>query len=297
MGILRSVHPGIAVIVVGNLSVGGSGKTPLVLWIAEFLKAHGWSPAIVSRGYGGAGAAPRAATVASEPDEVGDEPVVLARRSGCPVWIGAERVKVIEALRAQHPETDVVVLDDGLQHYRLRRDLEIAVVDSRGFGNGWLLPAGPLREPPRRLRSVDAVVFHGIPKSEDPGLKAFAMQLEGEVAHRMSDARERQPLQAWRGQAVHAVAGIGNPSRFFVHVGKLGPRVVPHPFPDHHRFGAGELEFGDELPVLMTEKDAVKLRRHARPNWWVLPVTASLAPAFGDWLLKELDGRRRSKAA
>jgi tetraacyldisaccharide 4'-kinase len=128
-------------------------------------------------------------------------------------------------------------------------------------------------------------------------LNTFEMRLEGEVAHRMSDARERQPLQAWRGQAVHAVAGIGNPSRFFVHVGKLGPRVVPHPFPDHHRFGAGELEFGDELPVLMTEKDAVKLRRHARPNWWVLPVTASLAPAFGDWLLKELDGRRRSKAA
>jgi tetraacyldisaccharide 4'-kinase len=297
MGILRSAHPGIPVIVVGNLSVGGSGKTPLVLWIAEFLKAHGWSPAIVSRGYGGAGGAPRAATVASEPDEVGDEPVLLARRSGCPVWIGAERVKVIEVLRAQHPETNVVVLDDGLQHYRLRRDLEIAVVDSRGFGNGWLLPAGPLREPPRRLRSVDAVVFHGAPRSENPGLNAFAMQLEGEVAHRMSDARERQPLQAWRGRAVHAVAGIGNPSRFFVHVGKLGPKVVPHPFPDHHCFAAGELEFGDELPVLMTEKDAVKLRRHARPNWWVLPVTASLAPAFGDWLLKELDGRRRSKAA
>jgi tetraacyldisaccharide 4'-kinase len=296
-GILRSAHPGIPVIVVGNLSVGGSGKTPLVLWIAEFLKAHGWSPAIVSRGYGGAGGAPRAATVASEPDEVGDEPVLLARRSGCPVWIGAERVKVIAVLRAQHPETDVVVLDDGLQHYRLRRDLEIAVVDSRGFGNGWLLPAGALREPPRRLRSVDAVVFHGAPRSENPGLNAFAMQLEGEVAHRMSDARERQPLQAWRGRAVHAVAGIGNPSRFFVHVGKLGPKVVPHPFPDHHRFAAGELEFGDELPVLMTEKDAVKLRRHARPNWWVLPVTASLAPAFGDWLLKELDGRRRSKAA
>jgi tetraacyldisaccharide 4'-kinase len=295
--ILRSVHPGIPVIVVGNLSVGGSGKTPLVLWIAEFLKARGWSPAIVSRGYGGVGGAPRATTVVSEPDEVGDEPVVLARRSGCPVWIGAERVKAIAALRAQHPETDVVVLDDGLQHYRLRRDLEIAVVDSRGFGNGWLLPAGPLREPPRRLRTVHAVVSHHAPDLGTRNLNTFEMRLEGEVAHRMSDARERQPLQAWRGQAVHAVAGIGNPSRFFLHVGKLGPKVMPHPFPDHHRFAAGELEFGDELPVLMTEKDAVKLRRHARPNWWVLPVTASLAPAFGDWLLKELDGRRRSKAA
>jgi tetraacyldisaccharide 4'-kinase len=297
MGILRSVHPGIPVIVVGNLSVGGSGKTPLVLWIAEFLKAHGWSPAIVSRGYGGAGGAPRAATVASEPDEVGDEPVVLARRSGCPVWIGADRVKVIEALRLQHPEVDVVVLDDGLQHYRLRRDLEIAVVDSRGFGNGWLLPAGPLREPPRRLRTVHAVISHQAPDLGPRNLHAFAMRLEGEVAHRMSDARDRQPLHAWRGRTVHAVAGIGNPGRFFLHVGTLGPKVVPHPFADHHRFSAEELEFGDELPVLMTEKDAVKLRRHARPNWWILPVSASLAPAFGDWLLRELDGRRRSKAA
>ena len=295
--ILKSMHPGIPVIVVGNITVGGSGKTPLVLWIAEFLKAHGWSPAIVSRGYAGAGGAPRAATVASEPDDVGDEPIVLARRGGCPVWIGADRVSVIEAMRAQHPEADVVVLDDGLQHYRLRRDVEIAVVDSRGFGNGWLLPAGPLREPPRRLRSVHAVVSHQAPDPGPGNLNTFEMRLEGEVAHRMSDARERQPLQAWRGQAVHVVAGIGNPSRFFVHVGKLGPRVVPHPFPDHHRFGAGELEFGDELPVLMTEKDAVKLRRHARPNWWVLPVTANLAPAFGGWLLNELDGRRRSKAA
>ena len=295
--ILSSSHPGIPVVVVGNLTAGGSGKTPLVLWIAELLKARGWSPAIVSRGYGGAGGPPRAATVASEPDEVGDEPIVLARRSGCPVWIGADRVKVIEALRVQHPEVDVVVLDDGLQHYRLRRDIEIAVVDSRGFGNGWLLPAGPLREPPRRLRAVHAVVSHQAPDLGTRYPNVFEMRLEGEVAHRMSDARDRRPLNAWRGHAVHAVAGIGNPSRFFVHVGRLGPQVVPHPFADHHRFSAGELEFGDALPVLMTEKDAVKLRRHARPNWWVLPVTANLAPAFGDWLLRELDGRRRSKAA
>jgi tetraacyldisaccharide 4'-kinase len=289
--LLKSAHPGIPVIVVGNLTVGGSGKTPLVLWIAEFLRNNGWSPAIVSRGYGGKVEGPRAATVASEPEEVGDEPIMLSRRSGCPVWVGADRLKVIEALRAQHPAVDVLVLDDGLQHYRLRRDVEIAVVDSRGLGNGFLLPAGPLRESAWRLRFVDAVVSHG------STLKGFAMQLEGEVAHRMTDARDRQPLQAWRGQKVHAVAGIGNPSRFFVHVGRLGPRVVPHPFPDHHRFIPGELEFGDEAPVLMTEKDAVKLRRYARAGWWVLPVSAKLDPAFGDWLLRKLDGWRRSKAA
>ena len=289
--VLKSSHPGIPVIVVGNLTVGGSGKTPLVLWIAQFLKRNGWSPAIVSRGYGGNVDWPRAATIASEAQEVGDEPIVLSRRSGCPVWVGSDRVKVIEALRAQHADVDVLVLDDGLQHYGLRRDLEIAVVDSRGFGNGFLLPAGPLREPPRRLRSVDAVVSHG------SDVKGFAMQLEGDVAHRMTDSRERQPVQAFRGQKVHAVAGIGNPTRFFVHVGKLGPKVVPHPFPDHHRFTPEELEFGDDAPVLMTEKDAVKLRRYARANWWVLPVTAKLDAAFGDWLLRETDEWRRSKAA
>jgi tetraacyldisaccharide 4'-kinase len=297
LGIRRSFHPGIPVIVVGNLTVGGSGKTPLVLWIAEFLKAHGWAPAIVSRGYGGGAGEPRAATVASQADEVGDEPIVLARRSGCPVWVGPDRAKVIQGLREQHPDVDVVVLDDGLQHYALRRDVEIAVVDSRGLGNGWLLPAGPLREPPRRLRSVDAVVSHQAPDLGTRGLNAFRMRLEGEVAHRMSDARERQPLAAWRGQSVHAVAGIGNPGRFFAHVAGLGPKVVPHAFADHHRFVPAELEFGDALPVLMTEKDAVKLRGHARANWWVLPVTAQLDPAFGDWLLRTLDGRRRPKAA
>lgn len=287
----RSVHPGIPVIIVGNITAGGSGKTPLVLWIAEFLKAKGWSPAVVSRGYGGKADSPRAATVASEPEEVGDEPIVLSRRSGCPVWVGADRAKVIEALRAQHADTDILVLDDGLQHYRLRRDLEIAVVDSRGFGNGFLLPAGPLREPPRRLRSVDAVVAHGA------DVKGFAMQLEGDVAHRMTDARDRQPLKAFGQARVHAVAGIGNPNRFFLHLARHGVKVMPHPFPDHHQFTPEELDFGDEAPVMMTEKDAVKLRRYARANWWVLPVTARLDPAFGEWLLRKLDGWRRSKAA
>ena len=288
--LLKSAHPGMPVVVVGNLSVGGSGKTPLVLWIAELLRQHGWSPAIVSRGYGGKRASPRAATVADEADEVGDEPIVLARRSGCPVWIGADRLAVIEALRSAHPQVDVLVLDDGLQHYRLRRDVEIAVVDSRGFGNGFLLPAGPLREPPRRLGSVDAVVSH---ESSVPG---YAMRLEGDMAHRMTDARERRPVQSFRGQKVHAVAGIGNPNRFFLHLVRLGASVLPHPFPDHHRLTPEELDFGDDAPVMMTEKDAVKLRRYGRANWWVLPVTARLDPAFGDWLLRILDGRR-SKAA
>ena len=143
--LLRSHDAGLPVIVVGNLVAGGAGKTPLAMWIAVHLRAKGWSPAIVSRGYGGTAEEPREATIASDPSEVGDEPMVLARRTGCPVWVGRDRIAVIAAMRRQHPDCNVVILDDGLQHYRLARDVEIAVVDARGFGNGFLLPAGPLR--------------------------------------------------------------------------------------------------------------------------------------------------------
>jgi tetraacyldisaccharide 4'-kinase len=289
--LLPSVHPGIPVIVVGNLVAGGSGKTPLVIWIAEHLKRKGWTPAIVSRGYGGKSGPPRAATIASQADDVSDEPIVLARRTGCPVWVGADRVEVIKALRAVHEDVDVVVLDDGLQHYRLRRDLEIAVVDARGFGNGFMLPAGPLREPVSRLRRVDAVVSHGAV------LKGYAMRLVGGELHRMTNAAERKPAAAFAAARVHAVAGIGDPNRFFLHLGRLGVKVMPHPFPDHHRFTPQELDFGDDLPVLMTEKDAVKLRHAPRENWWVLPVSAELEPAFGEWLTRRLDGFRRRSAA
>ena len=280
--IFKSEHPGIPVLVVGNLTVGGSGKTPLVIWIAQLLKSHGWSPGIVSRGYGAQLTEPRAATVASNAAEVGDEPIVLSRRSGCPVWVGADRVRVAALLRAAHQDVNVLILDDGLQHYAMRRDLEIAVVDARGFGNGFLLPAGPLREPGSRLRSVDAVVSHA------SAVQGYAMTLHGEEVHRMTDARERQPLKAFAGQRVHAVAGIGDPNRFFLHLGKAGIKVLPHPFPDHHPFMPKDLEFGDALPVLLTEKDAVKLRSAAQPNWWVLPVSAQLDPAFGPWLLSRL---------
>ncbi|HEX7053834.1 MAG TPA: tetraacyldisaccharide 4'-kinase [Burkholderiales bacterium] len=290
--LVRRRKAGLPVVVVGNITVGGSGKTPLVLWIAEHLRAHGWHPAIVSRGYGGAAREPRAVTLVSEPAEVGDEPVLLARRSGCPVWVGAERLAVIAALRASHPEVDVVLLDDGLQHYALARDIEIAVVDARGFGNGFLLPAGPLREPRRRLRSVDAVVSHG---ASVPG---YAMRLEGAELHRMTDARDRRPAASFAGQKVHAVAGIGDPNRFFLHLARFGVKPLPHPFPDHHAFRPGELDFGDSAPVLLTEKDAVKLRAVAQPHWWVLPVTAKVDAAFGEWLLRRLDEfRRRPEAA
>jgi tetraacyldisaccharide 4'-kinase len=289
--LLRSTHPGIPVIVVGNIVAGGSGKTPLAIWIAEFLKAKGWSPGIVSRGYGSSETAPRAATIASKAEEVGDEPIVLSRRSGCPVWVGTDRVATARALRAANPDVDVLILDDGLQHYRLRRDVEIAVVDSRGSANGFLLPAGPLREPAWRLRTVDAVVCNGFRKEG-----AFSMRMQGDTLHRMTDAADRKPASALAGGRVHAVAGMGDPNRFFLHLAGLGVKPVPHPFPDHHPFTPQDLAFAGEEPVVMTEKDAVKLRHAARPTWWVLPVTAQPDPAFGEWLLGKLD-EHRSKAA
>jgi tetraacyldisaccharide 4'-kinase len=291
--VFRRRRAGVPVIAIGNLTVGGSGKTPLAIHVAELLRSKGWSPAIVSRGYGGTVTEPRAATLASDPAEVGDEPVLMARRSGCPVWVGPERARVIAMLRRAHPECDVVILDDGLQHYALARDLEIAVVDSRLFGNGFMLPAGPLREPRTRLRTVDAVVAHGTDR-----VKGYAMRLEGEELHRATDARERRPARSFAGQRVHAVAGIGDPERFFGHLAKLGVQVVPHPFPDHHPFRASDLEFGDEAPVLMTEKDAVKCKRFAKPTHWILPVRAVPDPAFDAWLQRRLgELGHRPKAA
>jgi len=293
--IFGSTHPGIPVIVVGNLTAGGSGKTPLALRIVEMLRARGWKPGIVSRGYGGSaaaeGAAPRAAHIASDPAEVGDEPILLARRSGCPVWVAADRVAACRLLRETYPECDVIVADDGLQHYALARDVEICVVDGRGFGNGFLHPAGPLREPASRLRTVGAVVTHGA-----GGVPGYAMRLEGDRLVRFTDARDTRPLKDFAGQTLHAVAGIGDPKRFFLQLARHGLKIVPHEFPDHHPFRAQDLEFGDAAPVVMTEKDAVKCKRivagKSRPEHWVFPVTASLDPAFERWLLETLRGSK-----
>jgi tetraacyldisaccharide 4'-kinase len=291
--IFGSTHPGIPVIVVGNLSAGGSGKTPLVLRIAEILREHHWKPGIVSRGYGGSAQQPREATIASDPAEVGDEPVLLARRSGCPVWVAPDRVQACLALRAQHPDCNVIITDDGLQHYALRRDIEICVVDARSMGNGFLQPAGPLREARSRLASVDAVVTHG--KADAQG---YAMTLEGDRFVSMTDARALRAAKSFAGQRVHAVAGIGDPKRFFLQLARFGLKLVPHPFPDHHPFRAEDLAFGDSDPVVMTEKDAVKCKRIVQGNsqaqFWVFPVSASLDPAFEPWLLEKLGG---SKAA
>jgi tetraacyldisaccharide 4'-kinase len=293
VGLLRARRLGKPVIVIGNLSVGGTGKTPLVIWLIEQLRAQGLRPAVVLRGYGGMGAAAgrvQRVTAQSDPAQVGDEAVLIQRRTGVPVAVGRDRVGAARLLVATG--VDVVVADDGLQHLRLGRDYEIAVVDAaRGMGNGHLLPAGPLREPCSRLASVGAVVINGVGAAS--GLPkdvaaTFQMRLIGEQLLPLSGQGEGMPLARLAGARVHALAGIGHPQRFFAQLRAAGLELIEHPFPDHHAYRAQELQFGDGLPLLMTEKDAVKCSRFAAPDRWYLPVAASLAPEQTAALLARL---------
>jgi tetraacyldisaccharide 4'-kinase len=285
--LLRSTRLGVPVVVVGNLTVGGTGKTPLTIWLARHLLARGRRIGIVSRGHGGRAADwPQRVHPDSDADLVGDEAVLLARRTGCPMAVGPDRVAAAEALLAAEP-LDLLLCDDGLQHYALARDVEIAVVDGlRRFGNGRCLPAGPLREPLGRLASVDLVVCHGVPRRGE-----FGMQLEPVALMPLLGGEARAPATL-RGQRVHCVTGIGHPERFFASVRALGARVVAHAFPDHHRFRPADLDFGDDAPIVMTEKDAVKCERFGDRRCWYLAVEAVPAPVFAqrlDALLEELD--------
>ncbi|HUP92518.1 MAG TPA: tetraacyldisaccharide 4'-kinase [Solimonas sp.] len=277
----RSVLPQrlpVPVVVVGNISVGGTGKTPLTIWLVERLREWGYAPGVISRGYGGrAPRYPLRVDAATAPELCGDEPALIARRLGCPLAVAPDRVAAGRML-VESGEVNVLVADDGLQHYRLARDVEICVVDgARGLGNGALLPAGPLRELPARLREVDLVVVNGGAWRPAAGsAPVHDMQLTMDQCRALA-GREQVPLSAFYGQRVHAVAGIGNPQRFFQHLRAAGIQVLPHPFPDHHAHRPEELRFGDSLPVLMTEKDAVKCATWAGPGLWCVPVTARLA--------------------
>ena len=268
-------HLPVPVVVVGNLTVGGTGKTPLVLRLAELAVARGWRPAIITRGYGArSGPWPRVAAAADDPLLVGDEPLLLARRGVCPVVVGPDRV-ADGALAIRRRGCNLLLCDDGLQHYRLARDLEIAVVDGeRALGNGRCLPAGPLREPRGRLGSVDLVIHHG------GSAAGHRFGLVPGDAQALCDPARRRPLSDFRGQRVTAVAGIGNPGRFFAMLRAGGLLVDERPYPDHHPFSAAEAAHWPPGPVLMTEKDAVKCAAFAGPDHWVCPVAAAPDPAF-----------------
>jgi tetraacyldisaccharide 4'-kinase len=296
LGLLRRYGVGCPVVVVGNLSVGGTGKTPLVAWLARQLQTQGYRVGILSRGYGSRARTPRLVGANANWQQVGDEPLLLAQSTGCMTAVGADRVAAGRLLSARG--MNVIVSDDGLQHLRLVADCRIVVVDGeRGFGNGRLLPAGPLREPLAELRKADAVVVNGAPPSAmhlGSGQRLDAALIEMQLVPSAALALVGSAsctLESFRGTRLHAVAGIGNPARFFRALRAFGIEVIEHAFPDHHALVASDLEFRDDLPVLMTEKDAVKCRSFADARLWCVPVTAQLTEAHSQELLALVVGR------
>ncbi|MEL1266417.1 tetraacyldisaccharide 4'-kinase [Pseudoxanthomonas putridarboris] len=289
-GLLRRRRIGVPVIVVGNITVGGTGKTPLTIALVERLRAAGFRPGVASRGYGRRDErTPRWVDAATSPEEGGDEPVLIARQAGIRVRVDRDRVAAARALA--DAGCDVVVCDDGLQHYRLHRDIEIEVIDGqRRYGNGRLLPAGPLREPAERAGRCDFRVVNLPQQEEEAGFGEWPMHLHADCALPLRGGRPR-PLSAFAGQRVHAVAGIGNPSRFFAMLRGLDIAVVPHAFADHHEYTDDDFAFGSELPVLMTEKDAVKCAGFADDWFYSVPVAARLPEAFWVALLARLGKR------
>ena len=289
--LLSSTRLKVPVIVVGNLTVGGTGKTPLVISVVETLKQAGYRPGVISRGYRGkARSWPQQVRPDSDPVMVGDEPILIARRTQCPMAVGPKRVAAGKAL-LKYSDCDIIVCDDGLQHYALRRDLEVLVIDgSRRFGNGFCLPAGPLREPVRRLDNVDLIVTNGLAGPNECG-----MRYEGDRLVNLADESQTCRLEDLKGSSVHAVAGIGNPQRFFERLALAGLDVREHVFPDHHLFLPRDLDYGNLVPIIMTEKDAVKCRRFARANMWYLPISVSLTNQFEQQLLNRIETRYGQK--
>jgi tetraacyldisaccharide 4'-kinase len=292
-GLLRSQSLPVPVIVVGNINAGGVGKTPLTHALAEQLLQRGFTPGIVSRGYGGSNVSPRAVVAGDDPKVVGDEPLLHAT-AGFPVWIGRDRAEAARGLLRSEPGCDVILADDGLQHYALARAMEIAVVDaSREFGNGLMLPAGPLREPVSRLTEVDAVVrlvARDVPRA------AAASGAQTQMTHEplpwrnlVQPDRVADPAQ-WREKDIHALSGIGNPQRFFAMVASLGIAARCHAFPDHHDFVAGDIAFPGASAILMTQKDAVKCVAFADERCWYLPLRALVDPALVALVLEKIRG-------
>jgi tetraacyldisaccharide 4'-kinase len=287
VGLLRRYRIGVPVIVVGNITAGGTGKTPLTIALVERLRAAGFKPGVASRGYGRSGEGQaRWVDAATPPADGGDEPVLIARQTGTRVRVDRDRVAAAKALVAAG--CDVVICDDGLQHHRLQRDVDIEVIDgARRYGNGRLMPAGPLREPVARAAACDFRVVNLPEPGSAAGFGEWPMHLQADDALPLRGGRPK-PLSAFAGQRVHAVAGIGNPARFFGMLRNHGLGVVPHAFADHHDYRAEDFAFGSELPVLMTEKDAVKCAAFANAWFYSVPVAAKLPEAFWIALLEKL---------
>jgi tetraacyldisaccharide 4'-kinase len=295
-GLLRVHVVSVPVIVVGNITVGGTGKTPLTIWLAEQLKSRGYSPGIVTRGYRGTvGSNPVEATADSEPQVVGDEAILLAKRSECPVVVHPNRVAAAELIAELG--ANVVIADDGLQHYRLARDFEIVVIDGeRGFGNGRLLPAGPMREPETRLGSVEEILVQRDPnntdnifaRESDPQPRYFELQA---TALSRLDGSDIRRLEDCRGKTVHAIAGIGNPERFFRSLESFGIEVIRHPLDDHAVITQAQLQYDDKLDLVMTEKDAVKCRSLETSHCWYVRADVAMDAADRDALLHAVLGK------
>ena len=285
IGLFASRKLPVPVIIVGNITVGGTGKTPLVAWVANYLKTAGYHPGVVSRGYRGkAGSWPQQVRADSDPVMVGDEAVLLAGLCNCPMSVAPDRVAAASAL-VEHNHCDIIISDDGLQHYALQRDVEIAVIDGiRRFGNGLPLPAGPLREPIERLKEVDIVVVNGL-----GGGCEFSMKIKPGAAIKLVDEGQQCELSGFDGQRVHGVAAIGNPERFFASLRQAGMLVEEHAFPDHYFFRKQDITFDDNKPVLMTGKDAVKCRHLAGENHWYVPVNTTMTAEFSARLKQLLD--------
>jgi tetraacyldisaccharide 4'-kinase len=289
--ILNSTRLSVPVIIIGNLTVGGSGKTPLVVHVVNRLKAAGYRPGIISRGYGGkARHWPQQVRADSDPTVVGDEPILIARRTQCPMAVGPDRVEAGKAL-LKYEDCDIVICDDGLQHYALKRDIEIVVIDGvRRFGNGYCLPAGPLREPVKRLDKVDFIVTNGSALQTE-----YSMQYIGKTLINLHDSKLKRNLEEFREQKIHAVAGIGNPEKFYNTLKNAKLIIETHFFSDHHAFKQEDMEFDDNDPILMTEKDAVKCQRFATDSMWYLPIEAKLSATFEMQLLNKIEARYGQK--
>lgn len=280
VGLIKTHSFQVPVLVVGNITVGGTGKTPFVIWLAHFLKSHGYNPGIVSRGVGGIEQKnPHWVHANDEVEQVGDEALLLVQATGCPVVISKDRVAAVADL-LNHSTCNIVISDDGLQHYRLARDIEIAMIDgTRRFGNGHLLPAGPLRETKKRLKKVDFVIVNEGDQQDE-----FLMTLKP-IKLTSLKPRCEFDLVDFPHKKVHAVAGIGNPERFFTTLKNAGFEIITHTFPDHYLYQAQDIHFNDSLPIIMTEKDAVKCSSFADERYFALSVTAKMNADFEQKLL------------